>query len=406
MKKLVSIVCLLLTICLVFPACGEPVETTPVDTSGETENETQAPTETESETEGEPEEEIYVERTYTMKDAEGLFNPLGRTAMVGAALTVDWTGAGAAFSAECKGDFSITFKASSSTMYLRIEVDGKITKNFKVEKGTGTYVIAKDLEEGLHNIRIVSESGYGSWNCSELLSVTLTGKLREEKPKDIYIEVIGDSITHGAGLSAMTNSSGSHLNDGTLTYAYVAIDQLDVDYSILANGGMGFAFSSNEENLVNLKYMYQCDKRGTDPYVPTRTPDLIVINLHTNDNYQWYLKVNKATDMSTVTDAKFNEAFDAEVDELLASFDQLYGEKKVPILFVFGCMATNLYTQATDRLQELIKTKYIPAGYDVEMVTLTTDRTGAASHPTVAGAKVQGDELAAFIKSTYYYMFD
>ena len=200
-----------------------------------------------------------MQRTYTLKDAEGLFNPLGRTAMVGTALAVDWTGAGAAFSAECKGDFSITFKAGSSTIYLRIEVDGEITKNFKVEKGTGTYVIAEDLEDGLHNIRIVSESGYGSWNCSELLSVTLTGKLREEKPKDVYIEVVGDSITHGAGLSAMTNSSGSHLNDGTLTYAYVAIDQLDVDYSILANGGMGFAFSSNEENLVNLKYMYQCD---------------------------------------------------------------------------------------------------------------------------------------------------
>ena len=397
MKKIISIISLLVAVCLILPACGNPAETTPEETLGETE--IQVPIETESEVETESKEEIYMQRTYTMKDAEGLFNPLGRTAMVGTALAVDWTGAGAAFSAECKGDFSITFKAGSSTIYLRIEVDGEITKNFKVEKGTGTYVIAEDLEDGLHNIRIVSESGYGSWNCSELLSVTLTGKLREEKPKDVYIEVVGDSITHGAGLSAMTNSSGSHLNDGTLTYAYVAIDQLDVDYSILANGGMGFAFSSNEENLVNLKYMYQCDKRSTDPYVPVRTPDLIVINLHTNDNYQWFLKKNP--DKSV-----FNEAFDKEVDTLLASFDQLYGEKKVPILFVFGCMATNLYTQATDRLQELIKTKYIPTGYDVEMVPLTTDRTGAASHPTVAGAKVQGDELAAFIKSTYFYLFD
>ena len=403
MKKMFRVLSILMALCMLLSACVAPVETEaedPVETAAGTETESEAVIETEEETEAETEsyEEIFMQRTYTMKDAEGLFNPLGRTAMVGTALTVDWTGAGAAFSAECKGDFSMTFNAGCATMYLRIEVDGEITKNFKLDKGTKTYVIAEDLEEGMHNIRIVSESGYGTYNCSELLSVTLTGKLREEKPKDIYIEVIGDSITHGAGLSAMANSSGSHYNDGTLTYAYVAIDQLGVDYSIMANGGMGFAFSASEENLVNLKYMLQCDKRNSDPFVPTRTPDLIVINLHTNDNYQWYLKKNP--DKSV-----FNEAFDKEVDTLLASFDQLYGEKKVPILFVFGCMATSAYTDATDRLQEQIKTKYRPAGYDIETVTLTTDRSGSASHPTVAGAQKQGDELADFIRDTYYYMF-
>lgn len=407
MKRFLSVICLLLTLCMVLPACGDAVETDGVDLGDytedpESESETEAEeTEPEAETEAEetePEEEIYMERTYTMKDAEGLFNPLGRTAMVGTSLTVDWTGAGAAFSAECKGDFKMTFNAGSNSIYLRVEVDGKITKNFKVNKGTGTYVIAEDLEEGLHNIRIVSEPGYGRWNCSELMSVTLTGKLREEKPKDVYIEVIGDSITHGAGLSSMLDGNGKNMNDGTLTYAYVAIDQLDVDYSIMANGGMGFAFAADMENLVNLRYMYQCDKRNTDPYVPTRTPDLIVINLHTNDNYQWYLKKNPD---KTV----FYEAFDKEVDTLLASIDQLYGEKKVPILFVFGCMATSSYTTATDRLHELIKTKYIPAGYDIETVTLTTDRSGSASHPTVAGAQKQGDELADYIRDTYYYMF-
>ena len=397
MRRFLTALCLLLTVCMILPACGGTVETDPVDPGAFTEMpETEPETEPE---ETESYEEIYMERTYTMKDAEGLFNPLGRTAMIGTALTVDWTGSGAAFSAECKGDFKMTFNAGSNTIYLRVEVDGKITKNFKVEKGTKTYVLAEDLEEGMHNIRIVSETGYGTWNCSELLSVTLTGKLREEKPKDIYIEVIGDSITHGAGLSAMANSSGSHYNDGTLTYAYVAIDQLNVDYSIMANGGMGFAYAADMANLVNLRYMYQCDKRNTDPYVPTRTPDLIVINLHTNDNYQWYLKKNPD---KTV----FYEAFDKEVDTLLASIDQLYGEKKVPLLFVFGSMATNAYTDATDRLQELIKTKYIPAGYDIEMVTLTTDRSGSASHPTVAGAQKQGDELADYIRDTYYYLFN
>ena len=174
MKKAIL---LLLTLCMVLPACGGTVETDLVDpgdytempesqSQSEAEAESESESKVESETEDkaeetEPEENIYMERTYTMKDAEGLFNPLGRTAMVGTSLTVDWTGAGAAFSAECKGDFKMTFNAGSNSIYLRVEVDGKITKNFKVNKGIGTYVIAEDLEEGLHNIRIVSEPGYG-----------------------------------------------------------------------------------------------------------------------------------------------------------------------------------------------------------------------------------------------------
>ena len=91
MKKLTVVLCFLLTVCMLLPACGGPAETMPEDQDSDT----QEPSETESEAESELEEEIYVERTYTMKDAEGLFNPLGRTAMIGTALTVDWTGAGA-----------------------------------------------------------------------------------------------------------------------------------------------------------------------------------------------------------------------------------------------------------------------------------------------------------------------
>ena len=280
MKKFLSVICLLLTLCMVLPACGgDPVETDLVDPGEVTEvPETESETEAEAE-ETEPEEEIYMERTYTMKDAEGLFNPLGRTAMVGTSLTVDWTGAGAAFSAECKGDFKMTFNAGSTSNYLRIEVDGVITKNFKPDKGTKTYAIAKDLKEGIHNIRVVSEAGYGTWNCSEIVSVTLTGKLLEEKPKDVYIEFIGASTEAGSGTMGGHNDAYTYdVHSATHSYTYRTAVAMDADYSIVARGGIGL-LKKNGKHSMNTLYFLQNGYRNDTEYGFERKPDIICTSL-------------------------------------------------------------------------------------------------------------------------------
>ena len=90
---------------------------------------------------------------------------------------------------------------------------------------------------------------------------------------------------------------------------------------------------------------------------------------------------------------------------MIMTFTNLYG-KDVPMLFVFGCMANPSYENATLRSKELIKLKYVPDGYDMKIAQLTTNREGNASHPNEAGAKIQGAELAAFIKVTYPDLFN
>ena len=69
------------------------------------------------------------------------------------------------------------------------------------------------------------------------------------------------------------------------------------------------------------------------------------------------------------------------------------------MLFVFGCMAKEGYTRATERSQYLLENNY--ADYDIKIVTLTTDRTGLSSHPSAAGAETQANELVAFIRENY-----
>ena len=384
MKKFLTLMSILLVLCFVLAACGEHAVT-------ETETETDVVTETE--TEAETEENVYMKRSYTMADAEGLYKPLGRTTMMGTSQTCDWTASGAEFLADCQGDVKIVF-TSTGTHHLTIVVDGEVTKDFEVTSGTKAYTIAKDLTPGLHTVRIVAQYAYTK---AALDRIEITGVLREVEESDVYIEFIGDSITCGSGLS----STGS--NDGTLAYSYIAANLLGVDYSICSNGGMGVAFSGDGgTNVVDNVYPFQNAKRDDTLYTPTRTPSLIVINLHTNDNWQWYSQAKNKTDHEVFNYKNFDTAF----EKLIVTLDDLYGEKEIPILFVFGCMANSSYTMATDRIYHLIEKEYVPAGYDIETVTLTTDRSGKSSHPAPAGAQKQGEELAAHIQKIYADLFN
>ena len=113
------------------------------------------------------------------------------------------------------------------------------------------------------------------------------------------------------------------------------------------------------------------------------------------------MKTISTGDNRNAENEKYNYAtFDAVFDDMIMTFTNLYG-KDVPMLFVFGCMANEKYENATIRSKELIKLKYIPDGYDMETVTLTTNRAGDASHPNAEGAKIQGGELASFIRENY-----
>ena len=68
-------------------------------------------------------------------------------------------------------------------------------------------------------------------------------------------------------------------------------------------------------------------------------------------------------------------------------------EKKIPLLITGGM---------PDYLMENILTD----GYDMKIVNLTTNRQGNASHPNAEGAKIQGAELAEFIRNNYPQLFN
>lgn len=376
--KVFKIISVLLSVMFVLSSCGGAT----IDNSDTTEQEV---------TETMPPKE-YITKTLAMQEVESLIKPLGRAYILDAALTADHAAAGFEVCLDCKGDVSLDITTAKNVKFS-VAVDGVTKKNVLVPAGSSALTVATGLEEGLHSVRIINETGFVSGSKVDIKSITFMGEIAEVDidRSGAYIEFIGDSISAGYGLSATEGDS----HDTTLAYPYLTAELLGTDYTILARSGLGVAYSAGASNIFENTYPYASETRGKAPYAPTRVPDLVVVNLHTNDNYQWYSKGGN------VDGDYYNMAtFDTKFDGMIKTITATYGDN-VAMLFVFGCMASPNWTLATDRSIELIDGKYTDEGYDVAHVTLPTDRNGVEAHPSAAGAEKQAQALVEYIKEFY-----
>ena len=309
---------------------------------------------------------------------------LGRSGFIGGKLTADHAASGISLALECEGYVGLNI-TTAKAIKLSVTVDGTTKKNVTVGAGTSNLTVAENLSIGTHTVEIINETGLSQGSQVDFNSISINGSVCDAPDNSAYlIEFIGDSITAGYGLSA---TDGNH-HDATLSYAYLTAATLGVDYSILAQSGMGIVYGYGEDNFFEKVYPYANYNRGATAFSPARTPNIVVINLNTNDNSLW-----TAGDDYTTYDAKFGEMIDTITVQ--------YG-KNVPMLFVFGCMANEAKTKATDRSLYLIENVYnAENGYDIKVTTLSASKDGKDGHPTVEGAKTQAKELVAFIKENY-----
>ncbi|MBQ7292225.1 MAG: hypothetical protein IJW79_00650, partial [Clostridia bacterium] len=172
MKKFLKILSAVFAFCIVLSACGTNADAPKaIDSNAENEDDTLKTPTLDNTDPAEIEKEMVetlknsdVEpQTLNMLEASGFYRPLGRTVLLGTSLTCDWTAAGAEFKILCKGDVSLSVTAANSTTTFTIVIDDVVSeKYFLVNKGSGTYTVAKDLEAGFHTIKILGEKGYGN----------------------------------------------------------------------------------------------------------------------------------------------------------------------------------------------------------------------------------------------------
>lgn len=200
----------------------------------------------------------------------------------GAGPRAAWSGSAAAI--RFKGTrLNVRLKESNATRY-EVFIDGKRADTLVPEKGSHWYCVAENLPDAEHTVMLVkrTEVFFGTaqilgWQLDP--SATL---LKAEAPKRL-IEVIGDSITCGYGneaankeekFSAVTESAAS-------AYGFLAAKDLGAAYSGIAWSGKKLWPNNSIVELYDRALAL--DASSAWDYSKAQKPDVVVINLGTND---------------------------------------------------------------------------------------------------------------------------
>lgn len=267
----------------------------------------------------------------------------------------------------------------------------------KFEAGQTSVRIASGLDKNeTSTIKLVreTEEKYGAFTALSL-DMGYHGELGD-KPLDkgAYIEFLGDSITSGLGsLCGYLSSDGLTINreqtgsgsykcgdsndetslcqDATNSYAYLAAESLGADCSLVSYSGIGVT-----AGFTMSEYFTYASKCRNEQYnfTTARKPDLVVINLGTND------------DFTTDDTESVRDKFKAGVKALIKQVRTAYGED-TEILWATGLMGDAYKTYAAAAISEL--------GYANvhHFADLTEGRSGHNGHPTKDQQKTAAEQL-------------
>lgn len=273
---------------------------------------------------------------------------------------------------------------STNQSFYGVWVDGEKTQNVKLEKGLNTFVLAENLSEGTHHIRLV-KLNETRFTRSDLEGITIVGDLAE-RPADkaLKIEFIGDSLTAGFGnLTSNPNQDyTSATQDGTQTFAFKTAELLNADYSIVAVSGWGLAqdCDGNTKNILPAMYEYSAyfgQKLAWD--FNRFQPDVVVINLGTNDF------------SSKVSGTLFAEK--------VQSFSELIAKKNpgAQIVWCYG-LATNNGLETVQAAVEAVEGVENIHFVQLPLMNTQVDGVGGLWHPSIKSHNKAGEALAKAIE--------
>lgn len=318
---------------------------------------------------------------------------LGRSAVLDAGVALNHSASSIEFTSigatriYLTGNYSC--KEAENPLYFTVYINGaRQAKRIKFESGVSTVLVAKGLDfNKTTSVKIVreTEEKYGSFTALTL-DLGYAGRIGEKiADKDLYIEFLGDSVTCGLGslcgylsedgLTVGDTQSGncgvasdetSLCEDASNSFAYLAAQTLNADYSLVSRSGIGV--TSTYGNVPMLDY-YKAN------HSTNRTPDLVVINLGTND---------KGTSADTT-------AYKAGVKALINQVRDYYGQN-VKILWATGLMGDAYKNYTAAAIEELDNKDNI-----YQFTGLTEGRGGHNGHPTKVQAAKAARELVDYI---------
>ena len=338
-----------------------------------------------------PTEPGYKQQYYALHETADRLKLLSRAFVTNNGIACDLVASGIEFNAYVEGNLSFTVSCSQDT-YFTVYVDGiRLDKRFEAKGGNLDRIIdLGDLGDlGLRNIRILKQ-GESNMSVATLKVVEFYGFMASKPDnEDRYVEFIGDSITCGYGnlwtqaSPDPSNQSGTTLyQDGTQAFAFLTAQLLRADVSVVSCSGIGVdrGFTNQDGNGYRMMDFYKAtsytrSKTELYDFSKARVPDVVVINLGTNDQSL----------------GSTEAAFKAGVKELIAFIRDSYN-CDVPIVWAYGMMADGHYQWVQSVLAEMGG-----EGAKLYSVELIRNKQGGNGHPSLDAHSIASQQLTGFI---------
>lgn len=337
--------------------------------------------------------------------------PLGRTHQLPDSLWMCFSGSGAEFTfhgARCEVTIAGDNKAypgdRDNLVRIGIYVDGVRVVDEMIDAKEKTFTVLDATEARDVTVRIVKLSETAMSTCGvKAIRVDDPEGIRPTPVKSRKIEFIGDSITCGYGVDdeVAEHHFSTTTEDATRAYAYRTAQLLDADYSLVSISGYGIisGYTATGEEKVTAQQLpkfyeklgfsyntYQKKIAATVKWdFDAFRPDLIVINLGTND------------DSYTLDNPERREEYRAAYVEFLKVVRRNNPDAR--ILCTLGVMGDRLYPMVyravTDYKAETGDTNISAMKFDVQKAS---DGYVADWHPTAVTHEKAAAKLTAEIR--------
>ena len=184
---------------------------------------------------------------------------------------------------------------------VAVYVDGERTQDFLMDEPEKDVTIIRREDDTIAYIRVIKISEVSD-SVLGIGKATVVGMVSPLTDLPLKIEFIGDSITCGYGVDGRfeVDTYKTANEDCTKAYAYLAAERLNADYSLVSMSGYGIVsgYTATGEKLgdkiipqyyetLGNSYAtfgdgFRCDRLPWD--FTQFTPDIVVINLGTNDS--------------------------------------------------------------------------------------------------------------------------
>lgn len=201
---------------------------------------------------------------------------------VGTYWQTDFTGGRIAINVSEKGE-----------SYHNVFIDGQLVRKIRITGSEPHRVVLADrLGKGTHRL-MLQKCTEGEYGCVTLHSIEVAdgARLQAVPARDRFIEVYGDSYTCGYGTEGMSAEEPFRLGteNCNLAYACIMARYFNADYSLVAHSGQGMVRDWGDtlqvsRQSMSTRYTHVFDDETPVDYdFATRRPDIVIINLGTND---------------------------------------------------------------------------------------------------------------------------